>query len=97
MAGSLIKLGDLYFEWSSIVDAPITKGMTEQELHDYVEDEYGAAGLRALPERLALVNATGTSRRGHTLLEVIGRNRAGEDGACLTPAQILERYRDDEA
>ena len=56
-------IGDRYLEWSSIVDAPITYGLTLEEFTDYYRSEYGDQGMRDLPDRMARVEATGTSER----------------------------------
>ena len=55
--------GDRYLEWSTIVDAPVTYGMPLDEFTAYYRDQYGAEGMRALPERMARVEAKGTSDR----------------------------------
>lgn len=38
--------GPRYLEWSTIVDAPVTFGMTREELATHYRDEYGRAGRR---------------------------------------------------
>ena len=68
--------GPRYLEWSTIVDAPVTYGMTLAEFRRHYRREYGASGMRELPERLAFVE----------------NNRAGAGETCLTLAQIVDHY-----
>jgi hypothetical protein len=89
MPNYIVKLGTKYLEWSTIVDAPITHGMTREELHDYIKSEYGEAGLRSLPERLERVEATGTSSRIGTLEGHIACNRAGPKETELTFDELV--------
>ena len=85
---------DYYLEWSSIVDAPVTYGMTLDEFMSYYKSEYGNNGLRGLDKRMKRVNETGTSdtvsRR--PLNEWIRGNRAGDNEAELTLDQIANEY-----
>ena len=78
----LVKLGDRYLEWSSIVDAPISMLMTDEELAAYWRERYGTEGL----ERLATVKA------GAPGAESIGWNRAGPNETRLSVEEIIERY-----
>ncbi len=87
----IIKIKDRYFIWSTIVDAPLTYGMTEEDLQAYFAHAKNA--LRALPERLARVAKTGTSALdGLTLEKLLAGNRAGEKEAHLTMEEIYKRY-----
>lgn len=92
MPSYIIKLGDKYFEWSTIVDAPVTYAMSQDELRRYVKTRYGEVGLEDLPARLERVESTGTSSRFETLAELIAANRAGENESHLSEAEILTRY-----
>jgi len=88
------KLDGLYFEWSTVVDAPVTPGMTLPEFEAYYRDEYGRSGFPLLAERLARVEATGTSSLIHRSVdEVIEHNRAGRDERCATREQIVAGLR----
>jgi hypothetical protein len=82
----------VYLEWSTIVDAPTTNGMTLEDLHEHVRDRYGSEGLRELPARLERVAATGCSRLSGDLDELLECNRAGPNEEHLTREQIVERY-----
>ncbi len=92
----IVKLEDKYLLWSTIVDAPTSYGMTLNELRAYYLDEYGAAGMRELPERLARVEQCGTSAvDGETPDQMMWLNRAGARETPLTRAQIIAHYIND--
>jgi hypothetical protein len=94
MGRGLIKIKDLYFEWSTIVDAPVTWGMTEEELREWTKENLGAEGLRELPERIERVGRKGTSYQGpYNLEDVISGNRAGPQETELSMDEIYIRYR----
>lgn len=57
----IVKIAGKYLEWSTIVDAPSTYGMTLEQFKAYYRDEYGRLSMRELEERLARVEVTGTS------------------------------------
>jgi hypothetical protein len=83
----------MYGEWSTIVDCPITFAMTLSEFVEYYEREYGRSGLYDLPERMARVEATGTSSHSYkTVDELIEYNRAGINEECLTKEQLIEKF-----
>jgi hypothetical protein len=89
----IIKIKDKYFEWSTVVDAPTTYGMTEDELREHVQFQDGKTGLDALPERLARVAVKGTSSHmDASLAELLGCNRAGDGETELTEEQIYAKY-----
>jgi hypothetical protein len=93
MPRAIIKIKDKYFEWSTVVDAPVTNGMTEAELLEYVKERHGSEGLRQLPERLARVRANGTSFHAYgNLDELLKLNRAGDGETCLTKDEIYAKY-----
>lgn len=54
-------------EWSTVVDAPITFGMSEPEFLAYYREQHGERALAGLPERLARVAKAGTSALTWTL------------------------------
>lgn len=84
MGRIIVKVKDVYCEWSSIVDAPVTSGMSLDELTDYVRWRYGEEGVQELPQRLARVEQNGTSSlEGTTLAELTGFNRAGPHETTL--------------
>ena len=51
-----------YMEWSTVVDAPVTYGMSLEEFNKYYQEENGLRGMEDLPKRMERVKA-----RGHQL------------------------------
>jgi hypothetical protein len=88
----LVKLGSKYVEWSTVVDAPVTYGMTLEELTSYIAQQYGADGVAILPERLERLAATGTSSYNDTAESVIKGNRAGPGETELSMEQLIKQY-----
>lgn len=81
----------LYFNWSTIVDAPVSYAVPLEEFERQYRLEHGESGMRDLPERIARANATGTSSRaGETLAQLVEGNRAGEHESSLTLEQIID-------
>lgn len=80
---------DYYLEWSTIVDSPVTYGMSLQEFKNYYKEEYGRSGLLDLDQRLALVEKNGISsmNNSHTLNWLLSQHVDK-----LTPEQILQKY-----
>lgn len=99
MASSIVKLKDSdgtewFFEWSSIVDAPVTHRMTIKELWDHITNEYGQRGATQLPTRLKRVREKGTSSLMHHDVESqISGNRAGPGETNWTGQQIADNYK----
>jgi len=90
----IIKIKDLYFEWSTISDSPATLGMTLDEFQDYYRAEYGRRGMRELPERLERTEKKGTSAfQDDSVEDTIFHNRAGDDEETLSADEIYEKYR----
>lgn len=82
-----------FFEWSTIVDAPVTFGMKLDEFKEYYRDQYGAEGFRDLGERLDRALAKGTSSHMETGDELMdGYNRAGYRETYLTIPEIIRIY-----
>lgn len=93
MGQFIVKLEGKYLVWSTVVDAPLTFGMTREELTDWIREEEGAEGVRALPERMMRVDASGTSAfRRLTPEEVMRTNRAGPRETCISIDEIAERW-----
>lgn len=85
MGRFICKLEGKYFEYSTVVDAPITEPMTLAELEDYVREEDGRTGLSALPGRLARCEAKGTSARDDDSIDhCLFCNRAGKDETMVS-------------
>ena len=83
-----------YFEWSTICDAPLTFGMTLEELHDYVRERYGPPGLEELPKRLERVERSGTSALPGPLSaeDLLKGNRAGAGETTIGIDEFWTRF-----
>jgi hypothetical protein len=93
MGRYIIKIKDYYLEWSTVVDAPITFGMTLDEFKGYYRDEYGKDAMRRLPGRLQRVEEKGISAHDLDGIESLGKfNRAGPDESTLTLDEIYQAY-----
>ena len=93
MGKCIVKIKDKYFEWSTIVDAPVTYGMNKEELRNYIKEEYGNRGLRELPQRLERVEEKGASwQSGANLEDTIRLNRAGENEETITKEGIYNKF-----
>lgn len=85
--------GPRYLDWSTIVDAPVTYGMTLDDFKAYYRERFGSAGMLELPAHLARVEAKGASALNYESAdEVIAFNRAGPNETCLTKAQLIESF-----
>lgn len=96
MGKCIAEFGGYFCEWSTIVDAPTTELMTLPELRRYIKARYGNEGVKALPERLKRVKATGTSFVDgfNTKASLLEYNRAGENEAQVsTEAEMVRLYR----
>jgi hypothetical protein len=85
---------DYYLEWTTVMDAPATYGMSLAEFREYHRDEYGRSRDVELEQRLARVEATGTSCLGpdRTVDAVIEGNRAGPGESSLTKQELIQKY-----
>lgn len=83
-----------WFEWSTVVDAPLTYGMTREEFIEYYRDEYGRHNAEAtMEERMARAEVKGTSAmRESSLEDLISSNRAGYKENYLTLPEIERIY-----
>ncbi len=79
-------------EWSTVVDAPVTEGMSLYNFRNYHGDRYGVTG--EFEERIERVKQTGCSAfpNVYTLDELIRSNRAGPKESCLTYDELIEKY-----
>ena len=90
MSTYIVNLDGYYLEWSTVVDAPVTWGMSLSAFMDYYQNEYGVAGMNELDVRLARVTKKGNSAIGGRFS--VGYNRAGLNESQLTRAEIVEWY-----
>lgn len=80
-----------YFEWSTVVDAPVSRAMRLDEFWDYYKDQYGRVGLDQLPQRLERANNKGTSSfLSCSFDDLIENNRAGLNEETLSKEEILK-------
>ena len=86
---------DYYMEWSTIVDAPVTYGMSLEEFKEYYRVEHGESNMPGLQERLdrvAIKGSSGAYGNYDDVDKLIENNRAGENETCLSKQGILEHY-----
>lgn len=80
----------LFFEWSTVVDAPVTQAMSEAEFRSYFLRLHGDHLESDLDERLTRAKATGCSaREGYSLADIVSHNRAGPNESCLSVEEVL--------
>lgn len=91
MRGYIGKVDKRYFEFSTVVDEPVTFLMTKTEFKKYYREQYGEVGMRGLPERLARADETGTSCRERSFAEMIRCNVYGPDGENLNEEEFKAR------
>ena len=92
MSRVILKLDDSYCEWSTIVDCPVTKLLSEAAFIQHYKEEYGTNGMTGLSARMTAANKTGSSSALDTKQSCIETNRAGANEQCLTEAQIIKAY-----
>lgn len=94
MGRPIIKIKEKYFIWSTVVDAPVTYGMTREELEDYYQAEYGRQGMYDFEDRMKDVEKKGVSEAyfNKSVKDLIKGNRAGPNETKLTLDQIYEQY-----
>ncbi len=99
MANGIIRLErggrEWFLEWSTVVDAPVTCGMSEAELRDHVKEEYGNRGLERIEARLERCRRCGHSYlddESQTVAEFVEYNRAGPGESCLTVDELIDAY-----
>ena len=81
-------------EWSTVVDAPVTYGMREDEFRTYYRNEYGNDGMRQLDDRMTRVREKGTSAHDDESWEdtALVCNRAGPDETQADAAMLWKLY-----
>lgn len=99
MARFVIKLQDQkntwYLVWSTVVDAPITIGMTSGELRKWWKKEYGDHELIDFDARIMPhVKAYGHSATYHkgSVEDLITPNRAGPEESNIGISEIINHY-----
>lgn len=78
--------------WSTVADAPASFAATEDEIREYIKEEYGNVGLRELPARLDRVSKFGISSMIDTLDDLLETNRAGPNETQLDMQGLWDKY-----
>jgi hypothetical protein len=94
MGRYVVKLADKYLEWSTVVDAPITDGMTLEEFTSFYKEKYGSYAMEfEFPKRMERVEQFGISAYNYNNVdELIAYNRAGPEEICLTKEELIKEY-----
>lgn len=100
--GTLIcHLDGMFFEWTTMSDAPVTYGLSREEFEAYYRDEYGRSGMEGLPRRIERAIQFGTScYLGTTFDDLVRTNHAGPKGKRLSRDELiafLKNRADDDA
>jgi len=89
----IVKLKDYYLEYSTVVDAPVTYGMTLEQFKKYYHNTYGSYYYHYLRQRLERVDKVGTSCLwDNSAEETLLNNRAGHNEETLTVDEIYKAY-----
>lgn len=89
----IIKIKDYYLDWSTIVDAPLTYGMSLAEYKTFYQRRFGSEAMPQLAARLQRSERYGSSAMPPQSAEQITSfNRAGPNEACLTFEGIYRHY-----
>jgi hypothetical protein len=84
---------DYYLEWSSVVDAPVTQGVSLSVFKEYYLKTYGTNSESLLVERLKRVEKQGTScMLGSPIEELVSGNRAGVEESEMTIDELIRSY-----
>ena len=81
---------EVWFKWSTIVDAPTIIFHNIQDLESWYQKEFGFAGMRELPARIERARKTGTSAHGSDLESLMTHNRAGKDETTLSNEDLKD-------
>ena len=89
----IVKLKDYYFLFSSVVDAPVTFGMSLDAFKEYYKLEYGQDSLKDLDSRLSRVEKYGSSDMAELSADdILEFNKAGPNEDALTVDEIYKAY-----
>ena len=92
--------GPRYLDYSTVVDAPVSYGLTREEFVEHYHEERRRrleqeleAEMADLPRRLDQADEVGsTSMFYKSAQEALLCNRAGKNWTCMTIEQIVEHY-----
>ena len=83
--------GDWYFEYSTIVDAPVSYALRKDEFTEYYKKAYGEKSMLEFEQRMARVAEKGTSAMDYpNAEETVSFNHAGPRGEDLSPSEMLK-------
>jgi hypothetical protein len=84
---------DYYLLWSTVVDAPVTDGVSREQFEEVYREEYGRQGMTEFVARMARVDKKGTSSMIDESAEsLISFNRAGPDESLLSYDEVVRFY-----
>ena len=93
MVDAIVKINDMYLMWSTIVDAPITYGMTFEQLVKYYAKKYEHSDEDSFREKMMKIDEDGTGFQIGTNTNQIGEyNRAGPNESLLSIDEIYKSY-----
>ncbi len=88
------KIDDRYFEFSTIVDAPVTYLMTREEFEAYYCSEYSNSATDKFAERMERADRKGTSSMiDDSFEDMISCNRYGDGESCLSVDEFKARIK----
>ena len=88
MSRFIVKIRDRYLEWSTVVDAPVTAGMSLDDFQRYYVAEYGPDSESYFGDFIKLANETGASDD----YDWRNSNRAGPKETALTEDELYRVY-----
>jgi hypothetical protein len=95
MPSYIVKIDNFYLEWSTVVDAPTTFGMSLDEFKEYYQEEYGKRAMSELSQRLERVEEQGVSSYlDNSLEDLVLCNRAGPKETELSLNRIKQAFCD---
>jgi hypothetical protein len=90
MGRLIVKLSDHYLAWSTVCDAPVSRGMLFDEFSRYWQRQN--LETDSLMRVIDRVNEFGTSMPDETLRDTLCLNSAGKDSSGLTALEIYDYY-----
>lgn len=90
MPRAILKLADdLYLEWTTVSDGPVSDAMPLEAFKSWYREEHGEASMEGLDDRIRRADRTGSSSPFLSLATIIETNHAGPDGENLTLEEII--------
>lgn len=86
------KRTERFFEYSSLFNAPVSFALREPEFCDYIREEYGEKGRKALSHRLFQARHFGSDHPNrYSAEQVVRHNKMGKGGKPLSLDEIVNR------